>query len=249
MKLYNKTLSEKFWNEKHEFDPSIKDKLLEIAQDFYDSLDIGHVDIKDIQLTGSMANFNYNDSSDLDVHILIDFKDVDENVELVEKALSGPRFIWNLRHNITMRGHDVELYVQDINEPHVASGLYSILNDEWVKTPSYDPPNVDMQDVDKKYNTIVRDIELIEEHFNQKDLDDEDLRRLHEKAEKLKSKISEDRSKGLKSEGLFSVENIVFKKLRNSDMIGKLINLISAIYSDVFSEGFDDLYFEFLIES
>jgi hypothetical protein len=61
---------------------------------------------------------------------LIDFTKIDENFPLVKKAVDGVRFIWNLRRKIKIRGFDVELYVQDINEPHTSSGLYSSLKNE-----------------------------------------------------------------------------------------------------------------------
>ena len=105
-----------------------------IAQDFYSIFKID-LPIEDIQLTGSLANYNWTPKSDLDVHVLIDFSKVDPNKDLVERALDGQRFIWNLRHNIIIRGHDVELYIQDVNEPHVASGLFSLQRNEWIKTP------------------------------------------------------------------------------------------------------------------
>jgi predicted nucleotidyltransferase len=68
---------------------------------FYGALKI-NAPIKDIQLTGSLANYNWTNKSDLDVHILIDFNDIDENVDLVKKALDGQRFIWNTRHKIVI---------------------------------------------------------------------------------------------------------------------------------------------------
>ena len=79
-----------------------------------------------------MANYNYTKYSDLDVHILLDFADINSDEDLVRAALDGRRFVWNLRHNISIGGHDVELYFQDMEDPHVASGLYSLLNDEWL---------------------------------------------------------------------------------------------------------------------
>jgi predicted nucleotidyltransferase len=124
-KYYNDTLNPNFW-ENGEFFEEIRQKLLEIAQDFYDSLDL-EASILDIQLTGSLANYNYTEYSDIDVHIIIDFKEINKDESLVKIALDGLRFIWNQRHDISIRGHDVELYIQDESEQHTASGLYSLL--------------------------------------------------------------------------------------------------------------------------
>ena len=111
-KFYNKELNSKFWTA-GEFDSDIREKLLRICEDFIGDTDIGT--ITDIQLTGSLANYNYTEYSDLDVHILSDFTDVNDDANLVKRALDGKRFIWNLRHSIVIRDYEVELYFQDTN--------------------------------------------------------------------------------------------------------------------------------------
>ena len=89
MRFYNDTLNQKFWSEDNKFDPDIRKKLLSITDDFVDNLDLQGVEIDDITLTGSNSNYNYNEYSDLDVHVLIDFKDINEDEDLVKKALDG----------------------------------------------------------------------------------------------------------------------------------------------------------------
>ena len=166
MKIYNKTLNKKFWSD-DSFDPEIRQKLLAITSDFINELELDNVKIHDVTLTGSNSNYNYNDFSDLDVHVLIDYKDINEDEDLVKDALDGKRFIWNQRHNINFRGHDVEMYVQDKDEPHTASGLYSIQDDSWLTKPSYDPPSVDLKDVYKKANAFVKDTQILEEKLSE----------------------------------------------------------------------------------
>ena len=36
---------------------------------------------------------------------------------------------------IKIKNYDVELYIQDIKEEHVSSGVYSILNNDWIVKP------------------------------------------------------------------------------------------------------------------
>ena len=232
--FYKKELNPSFW-EDNKFDPQIREKLLKISKDFYEALKLT-APIKDVQLTGSLANYNWTDKSDLDVHVLIDFSDVDENVELVKKALDGMRFIWNLRHNIKLRGFDVELYVQDIHEPHTASGLFSLLNNEWIRIPKYNPPDIDYKDVDKKYQGIVADILQMENLMATADFSSVTEEELYNHAQKLKKKIMDMRKEGLAREGEFSVENLVFKKLRNEGYIEKIIELISKAYTNIYNE-------------
>lgn len=232
--FYKKELNPSFWKD-DKFDPQIREKLLKIAKDFYEALKLT-APIKDIQLTGSLANYNWTDKSDLDVHVLIDFNDVDDNVELVKKALDGMRFIWNLRHNIKIKGFDVELYVQDIHEPHTASGLFSLLNNEWIRIPKYSPPDIDYKDVDKKYQGIVSDILEMENLMATADFSSFTEEELYNHAQKLKKKIMDMRKEGLAREGEFSVENLVFKKLRNEGYIEKIIELISKAYTNIYNE-------------
>lgn len=232
-RFYQKELNPVFWRD-NSFDPGVREKLLNIAQDFYSIFKI-ELPISDIQLTGSLANYNWTPKSDLDVHVLIDFSQIDSNRELVKKAFDGQRFIWNLRHNIVIRGYDVELYLQDINEPHISSGLFSLKNNEWIKVPSYNPPQIDEKDVDLKYEGIINDINSVEVELSKTDIQI-DPREVHEHAERVKSKIMKMRKEGLETRGEFSVENLVFKKLRNEGYIQKLIDLISRSYEKIYSE-------------
>ena len=240
MRFYNETLNQKFWDEDKKFDPDLREKLLSITDDFIDKLDLQGVKIDDITLTGSNSNYNYNEYSDLDVHVLIDFKDINEDEELVKKALDGERFVWNLRHNVSLKGHDVEMYVQDKDEPHVASGLFSLKDDKWITEPSYDPPSIDIKDVFKKANAIETDIEILKERILK--ARGREAKELHARAQRLKEKISKMRQRGLAREGEFSVENLAFKVLRNSEVIGDLIDLISSAYDRIYTENFKTFF-------
>lgn len=230
---YQKELCPKIWENKTMI-PKIENKLLRIARDFYEELDID-TEIVDIQLTGSIANYNYTENSDIDVHIIINFSDINEDIDLVKKAIDGQRFIWNLRHNIIIKDHDVELYVQNVAEEHVASGVYSLLNHKWIKTPIYNPPNVDTKSVDIKYDARVYDIDELKK-LSDSDLDPTDAEKYYKKAKDLKNKISKARKEGLSKSGEFSIENLVFKRLRNEGKIEELIDIITAFYDMIYSQ-------------
>ena len=231
--FYQNELNTHFWSNS-EFDPSIREKLLQIANEFYQTFKL-EIPISDIQLTGSLANYNWTPKSDLDVHVLIDFSKLNPDIALVKKGIDGQRFIWNLRHNIVIRSHDVELYLQDVNEPHVASGLFSLLNNEWIRIPRYNPPQIDEMDVQKKFEGIVNDIDQLEANL-QSGSQDISPRELYDHSEKVKSRIMKMRKEGLAERGEFSVENLVFKKLRNEGYIQNLIDLISRSYEKIYNE-------------
>lgn len=232
---YKKELNPDIWEGKTLI-PRIEEKLLRIASDFFEDLKLD-TEIVDIQLVGSMANYNYTTSSDLDIHIIINFSDVNDDILLVKKAVDGDRFIWNLRHNIVIKGHDVEIYVQDVNENLSSAGKYSLLNHKWIKFPTYNPPNVDTKDIDPKYDARVYDIEELEK-LSKTDLDSSDAELYYKKAKDLKYKIQKARKAGLENDpsNEFSIENLVFKRLRNNGDIKKLLDVTTRLYDMIYSQ-------------
>ena len=233
--FYKKELNPNFWTNS-QFNSEIRKKILNIVMDFIKEVKL-ETPIKDITLTGSLANFNYNKFSDLDIHILLDFKKVDPNEQLVRDALDGKRFVWNLRHNIFLNGHEVELYFQDINDPHFATAIFSILRNKWLKEPVYKPPfNVDVEAVKEKTRGI---IDLVERMFSlletTKDRKEIDL--INKKAKAIKDKIIKIRKEALAREGEFAFENLVFKSLRNNGVVEKIINIINLSYDKMFMES------------
>jgi hypothetical protein len=245
--FYHDELNPIFWKKKKDkngqsewvFNQRVRRKLLRIANDFYEKfpeLLRGRV-IKDIQLTGSLSNYNYTDFSDLDVHVLVNLDGIDdENPKILKAAIDGIRFIWNLRHNISIRGYDTELYLQSEDEPHDSSGLFSLLNNEWIKTPVFSPPSIDEMDMKKKYDSISEEIDKL--HTKLRNLSDlpSNAKALYKRCLKLKDKIQKMRKESLSRAGEMSIGNLVFKKLRNEGYIEKLIDTISRSYDKIYAE-------------
>ena len=213
----------------------LRNRLLVIAQDFYEALKID-IPIEDIHLTGSLANYNWTKYSDFDVHVLFDFTKINEDTALVKKALDGQRFMWNQRHPVRILDHDVELYAQDINEPHIASGLYSLLKDEWIAVPLFNPPSIDPKDVSRRVEALQTEIEMLA-----REIETSDFGLIQEplisRVDWLKEKIMKARKDGLSDRGEFSVENLTFKALRNSGHIEKIIDLGKEAYRKRHSDG------------
>lgn len=231
---YKDQLNSKFWSN-GEFDPMVRTKLLAIAQDFYEGLQLT-IPVIDVHLTGSIANYTWTDYSDLDVHVILDFKLIGEDLDLVKKALDGQRFIWNMRHPVIIKEHDIELYAQDENEPHVSSGLFSLMKNEWIKKPIWNEPTIDELDVKRKVEACITEIEELEK--NLADGSDEfEARELLERVGALKTKIMKSRKEGLAEVGEFSVENLVFKQLRNHGWIERLIDAGAKSYSAIYADA------------
>ena len=232
---YNDSLHPDFWDE-FEFKEDILKPILKIVDDFVkDDAHISAEMVEDIQLTGSLANYNYSEYSDLDVHILLDFADINKDEDLVKRALDGKRFIWNLRHDIKFNGHEVELYFQDIHEPHVASGLFSLSGNRWIKKPKYEKPEVDHEDVLKKAESFKKELDLLADALDNIS-DEKEFSLINRRAKKLKDKIMKMRREGLASKGEFSVENLAFKNLRNDQTIARLNDLIIKSYDLMYSK-------------
>ena len=49
---------------------------------------------------------------------------------------------WNDAHEIKLFGFEVEIYVENKGEPHISSGLYSVLQDRWLVEPHPHPGNI-----------------------------------------------------------------------------------------------------------
>ena len=134
----NDVLDPKFWFDGGKvLDSKVRMRLLDIADAFWDSLNIDFVSPKDIILTGSICNYNWSKYSDIDLHIVVDFLDVDDNTDLVYDYFMAKKSCWNSEHKkLRIYGHQVEIYVQDVEDELVSSGVYSLEKNKWIKEPS-----------------------------------------------------------------------------------------------------------------
>ena len=233
-----KHLNPKFWDGGH-LDTRIRLKLLDIADDFFDSLGVDWVEPEDVIITGSLANYNWNDKySDIDLHILVDYEDVDERVDFVREYFTLKKNEWNEKHKgLRIFGFPVEVYVQDANEPHASSGVYSVDRDEWITEP--DKNKIRSGKVDKKHiremvSTYMNKIDaLIDIYKHHKD-DEYEMRKVAEDAKEMFDEIKTLRKNDLAKYGREMCDgNIIFKALRRSDYIGKLIRLRDLTYDKI----------------
>ena len=228
---FHDELDQDFWNQPDDkLDPEIREKLLVIAKDFWNSLEVGNAEYEDITFTGSLAAHNYSKFSDVDLHILVDFSDIDDKVDLVREYFNAMKSIWNRLHDILIKGYEVEIYVQDINDPHEAQGLYSVLNNEWIKKPVLDKQDFDKDNIKKKAAGLMDQIDRL-----QPLIDDGKYQEAEKYADKLKEKIRKMRKTGLETVGAYSVENLAFKVLRRNDYLEKLSDSKREAYDKMLS--------------
>lgn len=215
------TLNPKIWNDVDTDNPVLKTNiriaLLEIAGEFMDYLG-ENLFIEDVRFTGSLANFNWSEFSDIDLHLYVDFSQFDPKDRDVYKELFQlKKTLFNSTHNITVKGYEVELYAEDVNETHFSTGVYSVLFDEWIHKPEKENVSIDKEFLKKKVATVMEKIDDLMD-----DVADDELDVALEKIEKFKEKLKKYRSSGLEKDGEFSYENLVFKFLRRNEYIDKL---------------------------
>ena len=225
----NDSLNTKLWNG-DSLKEAVRSKLIEIANEFYDGLDIVKKALVDITFTGSLANYNYNNASDIDLHLIVDFEKVDNNKFLVGEYFKAMARDWNRMHEIKIKGYEVEIKVQDKDEPHHSTGIYSLLSSSWIHTPTKKEFNPDESTIDKKIDSFVEMIDKAEELY-----DDHEYEEAHELTKKTMSKIKKYRQSGLENSGELSNENIVFKYLRNNNIIKTLVDLRNMSYDKLMS--------------
>ena len=226
---FKKTLAPELW-ENNKLKPEIGDALYAIAKEFFESLKLPpNITLEDVTLTGSLATYNWSNLSDADVHLLLDFKQL-ENRDLMEDYFKAKSRNWNRTHQIYIKGYEVEIYVQDSSEPHHANGVYSLLNDRWIKEPSRMRDSVDFETVKKKAAALMEAIDEVYEHYAEKN-----YRLALQAAESLMDRIRKYRRCGLKSGGINSIENLAFKVLRRNDYLQKLSSLKILSYDKLMS--------------
>ena len=216
------TLNPKIWDDVEsspKLKSDIRERLLEIAYQFVDFLGVDIV-VSDIIMTGSLSNFNWSKFSDVDLHIVANYNQFPPNqVDLYKELFNLKKIIFNEKHDITIFGYDIELYVQDEAETHFSSGVYSVLFDEWANEPKKESVSIDKEKLKSKSKQWMEIIDGVLENAK-----DEDIETAKSIVKKYKDKLKKYRTCGLEKNGEYSYENLVFKILRRNGYIEKLHN-------------------------
>ena len=205
---YHEELNPAVWDDGHALRLEVRYKLLEIAKRFIEYLEVPNFKLSGILLRGSLANYNYTAYSDFDLHLVTNYADL--GCDITEQFYMAKKKIWNDEHDITIKGYEVELYVEDINAKNVSAGTYNVLDDKWVSVPTHEEPSIDDRAVSAKARDLIAQINRAIKTGSVEDLD------------RLKDKIKTMRQAGLDAGGEFSTENLAFKILRNKGYMDKL---------------------------
>lgn len=220
MNLIQDTLCPDIWKDA-QMDAEVREKLLDIGKRFYTYLKVD-APVIDIILTGSLANYNWTDKSDLDVHIIIDYTQV-STPELSLNLFQTKKALWNkLRKSVRVKGFPVELYAQDIAEDHRATGQFSLLNNKWLVIPEKVEVAYNVEKAAQLTELFENSIEKISRLI--------DTEEKYLKAVELKDAVLKLRRSSIDAAGEFALGNIVFKRLRNNGSLERLFDIISKCY-------------------
>jgi hypothetical protein len=213
-------------------DSQIRMKLLDIADDFIKSLEVKWIKPLDIILTGSIVNYNWTKFSDIDVHIIYDFKKIYNKTDFVQDYFMTKRSEWNNSHDkLTIKGFPVELSVEDVNTPLQSSGIYSLEKNKWIKEPEeIKEGKINFQEIKK---ICAKEMTQIDDLFNKidKEKDKKKLELLGKDLEDIIERLHDERKKGLKTkEKELSTGNIIWKIIKHMGYVDKIYDYINNIY-------------------
>jgi len=218
--VFHQRLNPKLWT-KGKLKPQVRFHLLEIAKHFVDYIEIDNLGLRDITISGSNAGYTYSRKSDIDLHLIVDIPQ--DKKQILKQLFDAKKNQYNFQHDITIRNIDVELYVQDAEQTHTSVGIYSVLDDKWLKVPSAVEDKVDRAQVKVKYKQYVGKVRTA--------LRSDNL----EAVQKTSDDIRNLRQQGLDKEGELGVENITFKVLRAKGYLEQLRNHISKLKAEKLS--------------
>jgi hypothetical protein len=223
-------------------DPEVRELLLKVANYFWEGLEIPEP-FEDVLLTGSSVNYNYTPTSDIDLHIVVDFDKFD-NPELLKKYFDEAKLNWNRVHDLKLGKQNIEVYIQDNDDHPEYRGEYSLMNDKWLRKPSYVNIDIPDEEIEKKTKLFKQQIDKLEK--TGKDNPEKAI----ELTNKIKERLKNFRQAGLDKDGEYSLENLAFKDLRNTGYLEKLSNLknsfIDKTLSLVESVDKDSLFEKFM---
>ena len=224
------TLEQQIWQNER-LNATVKTKLMKIATDFYNGLKLpSEVKMKDVIFTGSLANFNWSKFSDVDLHVVLDFSQLEGGDQFKEDFFWAQKALWNQEHDITIFDYPVEIYAQDIKAKLVATAVYSVKFDKWVLKPEHENFKINKKVIKNRAEMFIERLRDIRDDYTAKD-----YQSVVDKVQALKDKIKKYRTAGLDNGGEFSIENLVFKVLRRTPFMDILDSYKAKAYDTLMS--------------
>ena len=221
------------WNPDGKLNSRIRLKLLDIADDFWEYVNLTWVKPSGIILTGSICNFNWSQYSDIDLHLIVDFDEIDEKIEFVKDYLDSKKNEWNNEHSgLQIMGYPVELYVQNLGEMPESNGIYDLEENDWIREPNPDDIKsigLNKFSIKEKAAKIMTIIDDMYDALASTD-DSHKIEQMGDDASYLWKKVKEMRKSSLEKNGESGSGNIVYKILRRTGYLDRLWKLSNVVY-------------------
>lgn len=200
----HETLNPKLWNNDNTLKTEVYQKLYDISQEFIKFIEIP-LNIVDIEIVGSNASYNYNETSDIDLHIIVNSEVNYVEPEILRTLYNARKSSFNDNYDLSIEGIPVELYIEDVKDGNATNGRFSLSKNKWIKFP--EPITYEIPDISE---TLEIYLDKCDEALNTTNPDD---------IIELINEIYMMRKLGLAEEGEASVGNLVFKELRSMNML------------------------------
>lgn len=232
-------LDPKFFDKDNKLHTAVRQVLLDVANDVL-------MDLKDkatfspafIVLTGSMTGLNWDDESDLDLHIGVDFSSFPEDeVGLYKNLLAYYARNFNA-NKYTLKGRNIELYFQDSKEKHESPGIYNLVQDFWIKTPDQTVAHFNSR-VKEAAGKYLSEVGVLIFEWEEVPRNREAIKQFLDKVNTYMKQVVEMRKQSLLHDGMSGFGNQVFRELRRNGVLPKLSDLrkeAQDAYYDVYEE-------------
>ena len=224
------TLNPELWGPDNQLHPHIEADIMRIVKKFIVNLGITIDQVSDIRLIGGMASYNYTNTSDLDITVMIDRNAGYDKKKIRQMGIKASELNYRLRPMIS----DIEanLYISSANIGSLRpckQSVYSLAQSDWIMGPTrYEETHKNY--ITAKANAI---IELLESCLSDSSIESSRCE------EALLKYLKKFRAKGLASkDGEFSQQNMIWRLLSRSGYIEKLKSKVKQLENDAkFSGG------------
>jgi hypothetical protein len=190
--------------------PEVRAKLMQMGQAYFDELKekLPNIKLQDILFSGSLANYNYTKSSDIDVHVVVDTG----KVSCDKRVVSGYIMLMNKYEHATanLSVFDTPLQISLSTRVEETGGAYSLLHTTWLNKPVHPKPTYTKRELTEQVEMYHLKITELQEAYA-KDAAVFDC----QKATTLSRQLGRGRTAGLKRDGYSSIENNVYRILRS----------------------------------
>lgn len=209
-------LNPKIWNGS-EMIPEVLESATKISENYKNFIlkDYPDIAVVDIEFTGSLANYNWSEFSDFDIHLILDFSKINTDTDLVFKYLYDRTLLYRMKKSYTICGYDVELNTVNEPKPKKNAAVFSIMNNSWKIEPELGKIDIDYDKVKEKASSIINMLA--------------DARCDLTTLTKIKKKIKNLRQAALDSNGEFATENLAFKLIRRMGYLDRLKKVIERL--------------------